>query len=386
MKKSVIALMCLALLFAMPLASAGFWQWLTGQVTENPTDVNVSVVNTPPVVSGTAIVPSSPKKANTLNCSAVVTDHDMDTLSMNFTWLNGSTPFSSHVYTGLSNGTMESFLLTPATQSKGETWYCKVFANDGINDSNLGSADVTVGNTAPTITNVYFQDNVAPLEASSRSIVVNFTAQDDDGYPDLASTTFQLSGTRVGSCSAIAGASGDSQSYTCSVTMWYFDPAQGYTITVSVTDTSAATATNNSYTYNYGSTSAFVMSPSVLTWPPVTPGQSGVESDNDPTLMNNTGNFPFTAIKINATDLKGATDPTKIIPGSVFKSAGATPCSGTSLVSSDYATIGVLGLGIGNNSAGGGQQNLYYCLNVPSAVTRQAYTTTAMGAWTVKVA
>ena len=50
MKKSIIALVCLAVLFALPFASAGFWQWITGSVGENAEDVNVTVGNTAPTI------------------------------------------------------------------------------------------------------------------------------------------------------------------------------------------------------------------------------------------------------------------------------------------------------------------------------------------------
>jgi len=290
MKKSVIAFICLALLFAMPLASAGFWQWLTGKATQ-PTNV-----------------------------------------------------------------------------------------------------DIGVGNTAPTIPSVETISDVSPTSTTFKTVTFNFTAYDHDENTDLndstASATFTKDAvTRSDVLCSPGAASGKTKDYSCSIDMWYFDVPGVWSVSVTVKDNSDATATNSTTTFNYSPVTAFEISPPTLTWGTLSPGAIDQKSNNDPTIMNNTGNYESSAITINATDLKGLTLNTKIIYGSNFSSNTLDACGGTALSSSVFVNVTGAALARGNLSLGGGvgQEELFYCLNVPPSVTKQSYSTSEMGAWTIKV-
>lgn len=106
---------------------------------EESYNVSAEVINV-------TITPSPAGTDSTLNCSAIFYDNDLDSMTVNFTWLNGLAYYNSSTITGIQNGTMGSFLLEPSgIQDPGETWNCTVFANDGKQDSAWNSTTVTIG-------------------------------------------------------------------------------------------------------------------------------------------------------------------------------------------------------------------------------------------------
>jgi hypothetical protein len=292
MKKSVIAVICFALLLAIPFASAGLWNLITGKAAEQPTDVNIPI-----------------------------------------------------------------------------------------------------GNTAPTIPFVEAISAQNPTEATYTDITFKFEAYDHDNSTDLDDATalakFTSGGevTRSVTCT-VDSSSGNYRNYTCTVRMWYFDGAGAWNVNVTVADLSAARAENNTASFTYNELTAFVLSPSTLTWTTLIPSATDQGASNDPSILNNTGNHISNDIRINATTLKGSTDTTKTISPGNFTSKFADPaCDGDQLLTSDFKTIASATLPRGNLSAGSGtaQEDLYYCLDVPASVTKQTYTTTANGAWTIKI-
>jgi hypothetical protein len=391
MKKSVIAIVCLAILFAAPFASAGFWQWLTGKATAQNTDVYVPVGNSAPVVTTPIITPNPAYKASTLNCTTFVVDRDMDTMSVNFTWYNGSVSYSSEVVSGKSNGTYVSSLLASSVQSKLEIWNCTVFANDTTDNSAAQSATITISNTDPTIPTVSSISPQSPIEGGLTNVTFTFTAQDNDSYYDLNSSTATAQFTtgvetpRSASCTVVSGSgSGNTQDYTCSVFMKYYDEAATWAVSVGISDSSAASATNTSTNFSYGSLTAFTLAPSTLTWPTLSPGSSGQKSDNDPTVLNNTGNYVVSTgnIFLNGTNLNGTGfDKTSVIGVGNFTWNLIDTCAANPVAYQSYGSITGLGLSRGAVAT----SNIYYCLDVPASTVKQTYSN-AGRPWIIKIA
>jgi hypothetical protein len=259
--------------------------------------------------------------------------------------------------------------------------------------SNPTDVNIPVSNTAPIITAVSAISAQDPAEGSARAVAFTFTAYDHDDYADINTTsgsaTFTNGGeaTRSAACTAGSG-SGKTISFTCSIDMWYWDAAGTWTVTASVKDLSAASATNDTTSFTYNSLTAFVMSPSILTWDAIAPGATNQASNNDPTLMNNTGNYVSSNIQINATSLVGQTSADYKIGADLFVANIADSCAaGTALSNSTYIQVASAGLNRGNLSAGSSaQEEVYYCLTLmPAEMTKQTYSTTGAGAWTLKV-
>ena len=277
------------------------------------------------------------------------------------------------------------------------------FASAGFFDFMTGKlsaqdeqVNISVGNTAPQI--IYVEGtNANPTEESSKDVTFSVNVYDHDLKEDIntssVTATFSKGGTtRSTTCNTPATVNANTLSFSCTITMWYWDAAASdWTVSVSAKDLSGVEATNNTQTFTYNSLTAFKMSPTLLTWSEILPSATNQKSNNDPTVLNNTGNYVVSAgnIKINATDLAGEIVDTKIIYGSNFTVSKTldSECSGDALSSSAYVGVTGADLGTGNLSAGGvAQQNVYYCIpKVPPTVTKQAYSTTKNGAWTVKI-
>lgn len=281
------------------------------------------------------------------------------------------------------------------------------FASAGILNWITGKASsqnltmgADVGNTAPKITYVENVSAQNPIEGSTRAITFKFTAYDHDNnnpaVHDLSDGTARAeflndTTTRSATCTFVGGENTEKTSnYTCTVSLYYWDKAASWTVNASIQDLSSALATNSTTVpFTYNSLTAFVMAPVAINWTSLAPGSQDNQATNDPSVLNNTGNYESTNIQINTTTLVGVTDNTKTIGGSNFTSKTTDPaCAGTVLSEvSEYIQVASAALPRGNLSAGSGagQEELFYCLDVPAAVTKQIYDTSAKGAWTVKV-
>ena len=113
-------------------------------------NITYSTTNNVPVATTPTITPATVYTTDTLNCSFTVTDADVnDSLSVNYTWYNGSTAFSSGTI-NVTNGTSNSITLDSSNTIKGETWNCSVIPYDGTSYGTEKSAAKTIQNSLPT--------------------------------------------------------------------------------------------------------------------------------------------------------------------------------------------------------------------------------------------
>ena len=108
-------------------------------------------VNTPPNITNPVISPDPAYTDSDLSCSVNVTDIDSgQSLSVNFSWYNGSNFYSSEVISA-SNGEIVTSHLTPlGVQNKNETWKCIVKAFDGYDYSEQKETSITISNSPPS--------------------------------------------------------------------------------------------------------------------------------------------------------------------------------------------------------------------------------------------
>jgi len=259
-----------------------------------------------------------------------------------------------------------------------------------------------VCNTAPEIILVTNISNQDPSEDTTKAIVFNFTAFDADGATELvnasAEANFSFSGTgetdRINTTCVQASLAGDYANYTCTIEMQYFDAFGDWNITVKINDSSDAQATNDTTAFQYNQLTAIKISPTSLSFD-VEIGAFNQTSTNDPTVINNTGNYNVTALQINASDLYGEDDTSFNIPAANFSvdidtgGAGPAECDGTLLV--NRSTVNITGalLPVGNHSVNDnstGQETLFYCITqVPAGIPSQSYSTLNGGSWIIKI-
>jgi hypothetical protein len=148
------------------------------------------------------------------------------------------------------------------------------------------------------------------------------------------------------------------------------------------------------------------MYPTALTWARLELGTTNQTSNNDPLLINNTGNADIGVggITVTGYDLQGTSILTDLIAAGNFSihavngstdcsGAGCLECNGTSMVNNTVAPVQVANLTAGNNSindgtGASGQEQLYMCLRlVPLSISRQSYDTSgaATDPWVISI-
>ena len=179
--------------------------------------------------------------------------------------------------------------------------------------------------------------------------------------------------------------------------MWWWDGAGAWTITVYITDNDQNSVINNSATFSVGLTTGFVISPSTLTWASLSAGSVNQTSNNDPILINNTGNKNITLgnIQINATDLRGETDSNLALWAGNFSISPFTgtlaECnsSATTMNDSIFTNISSAWLPAGNytkNDNVTGQETLFFCLQLTGTeLSSQPYSTANETSWTIQI-
>ena len=110
------------------------------QTGNTATSGPLTIGNTPPSVANLAITPNPPKSGDTLTCTWAFTDNDGDADQSTVAWLVNGTP----------SGTGASF--DGAGLIAADIVTCQVTPYDGGTVGNPQSVAVTVGNTAPTLT------------------------------------------------------------------------------------------------------------------------------------------------------------------------------------------------------------------------------------------
>jgi len=246
-----------------------------------------------------------------------------------------------------------------------------------------------------------------PTEDSVNNIEFFVTVTDSDGVNDIDDSATNASFSRAGqptrtnsSCVLVGDIDANSANFSCTISMYYFYEIGSWNITVFGNDLGNTTAqSNTSQIFQYNELKAIKISPTALTFPSVSPGDINQTSDNDPTLVNNTGNFDVILdnVQINAIDLQGQTISTDFIFAANFSvgifTGSTVECNTTAtvLVNVTDTFINDTILPPGNNSLSNsnstsGQEQLFYCIqNVPSDISSQTYSTTGLGSWTVKI-
>ena len=256
------------------------------------------------------------------------------------------------------------------------------------------SVSITVGNQIPT---VEYVSSISLQEVSAGNvsyISFTFNATDADGAGNLddatAVSSFSLTGEIIRtntSCDFLAEA-GNTREYNCTIGIWYWDGAGDWTINATIEDTNDAHAENSSTTFTLLETTAMVMSPTALEWPSVNLTSTDVLSNTDPITVNNTANKNITDGNVNVTaiGLTGADITSEFIYAENFSVNTANACGGTDMVNNTATGISGATIDKGNNSAGDGQEELYFCLKgMLQTISAQTYSATGGDSWTIAV-
>ena len=274
--------------------------------------------------------------------------------------------------------------------------------------SQTTNVSITVnGTNSITIPFVSVINSTNPTEASTINIIFYATLKDTDGVNDINDSSVSANFSRSGettrqntSCSLVADIDSTSANFSCTIAMWYFDGTGSWNVSVGGTDLGNKTFIyNTSTTFTYNQLQAIQISPISLTWASVSPGNTNQTSNNDPTIINNTGNYNIPNITVNGINLHGdsvSSDYIGVGNVTVGNNTGSNgecdisdPKNATVLVNGTDIQIDNTILDNGNYSINNnqtGQELLYYCFRtIPSTISSQTYSTTYGGAWTIKI-
>lgn len=251
------------------------------------------------------------------------------------------------------------------------------------------SETTTSSNSPPTINYVETISSQNPVESSVRDVIFEIRVADLDGVSDIndssVNATFSKAGeqSRFGSCVQVSDIDSTTTNYSCTVGMQYYDGPGVWNIIISARDNFGNSAISPIEIFTYNELKAITINqPSSLTWPTLTAGQTNILSNNDPTVINNTGNYQG-AILMTARDLVGQTNPSQIISVSNFRAGPNTgsECSAAQLQNATQVSISGSSLPRGPSAT----EEIYYCLTSVPSVTAQSYSAQGANAWTIEI-
>lgn len=235
----------------------------------------------------------------------------------------------------------------------------------------------------------------SPTENSITTVVFEVRITDPDGVNDIDDSSvfaeFSRSGdtTKKNNCLWLSDIDSDTAGYSCSIDMQYYNGAGTWNIKINATDFgSKILVEDTSRTFIYQELKAMTLSPATLTWPNVIPGSVNQMSDNDPSVVTNTGNHEG-PIVIQAKNLYGETRITEFIPADSFTAGTSTgkkdpECDpATSSFLQDSADIIIINSMLNKGVAA--QEEIFYCIPQVPLISSQTYSTQQAGSWTITV-
>jgi hypothetical protein len=186
-----------------------------GSLSGTSLSANRTIKNSPPSISSVTISPSAPGPGDTLSCSyAGFFDADGDTDTSTGEWVvNTSSAGNSATLSGVFGG--------------GDTVTCSVTPDDGSDTGSAVSDTVTIGNTAPSVSDVTILattdadgDGDSSTAIAADTLECSYTFTDADGDSDASSIEWTISGTGggSGSGSTLSGVFYSGDTVTCTVT------------------------------------------------------------------------------------------------------------------------------------------------------------------------
>jgi hypothetical protein len=140
---------------------------LFGEINSSTT---VTILNTPPVVQSVTLIPTTAYTTSPLSFTNTTSDHENDGLSYYIEWYRNS----QH------NASYDNLLtISPDKTTKGESWYCRVRAFDGTDNSSWRSSNpVNIQNSVPQAVNLTL--NQYPVYTTD-TLVASWDMEDADG-------------------------------------------------------------------------------------------------------------------------------------------------------------------------------------------------------------
>ncbi len=164
-----------------------------GAVATDSITLTINQAPTAPVVS---ISPADPTTTDDLGVviDTDATDPEGDALSYRTTWFRDGVEATDWTETTVDSD----------ATARGQTWTVEVVAQDGLTEGPPGTADVTIGNTAPTLDSL----SLSPATVyTDDTLTASASASDVDGDSVSVSYAWYVNGSLAGSGSSLSGTS-----------------------------------------------------------------------------------------------------------------------------------------------------------------------------------
>jgi hypothetical protein len=165
--------------------------------TDDGATVSASVIvaNTAPTMGTVSVAPSAAYNTDTLTCAGSATDVDGGSPTLSYAWTNATT--------GASLGSGAALTLSAATADPGDVIACAATATDAASGTATGSASVTLGNRAPTLT-----ASLSPASPTrSATLTCSGAATDADADTVALSFAWSVDGSSVSATSTASASS-----------------------------------------------------------------------------------------------------------------------------------------------------------------------------------
>ncbi|MFO7872576.1 MAG: hypothetical protein R6U26_02940 [Candidatus Undinarchaeales archaeon] len=238
-----------------------------------------------------------------------------------------------------------------------------------------------------------------PTANGTTTVSIWFLANDGDGYLNLDNTTAELHTNRSASLygnewhnntsCTVVNVDWDTNNYTCTIVMNYYDVNGAWDINVSIKDDEGNFVNNTTETFTYNSLTAMGTNKSSIDFgSSLNIGQQDVAATDDPIGVYNFGNQNLTKINVTAIGLQGQTHTNYYIPASSFETdTDDVADDSTALVNNTPVQI-IDPTPVYINRGNGTNESLYFHVDIPSSnIQVQTYNTTGAGtgAWTIAV-
>jgi hypothetical protein len=300
------------------------------------------------------------------------------------------------------------------------------FAIGGDGDfSNLITGRVASQNTNASITvtgispvTILVQNNSLPSSVVTvdgvGTQIFYVVVSDEDGVADINDTSVYANFTRAGqptrhnsTCTWVADINSTAANFSCSIDVQYFDQQGLWQINASAVDLGNVTRIYQSDAdFAVAELKGIEVGVRALTWNSVAPGAFNATSNNDPTVINNTGNFESN-ITLTAVNLMGESDASVFIDIANLTVANTTSgdtntttnfecetnsgltSNATRMANNTLTHVLNTNLSRGNHSVldgETGQEQIYFCFPViSSSLSSQVYSTSNSQAWVIGI-
>ena len=171
--------------------------------------VSVTVENIDPVIDSIEITPATAYNDSNLNCVVGSSDADAQTLSINYTWTNGTT--------GDVLGTADTLQLDDAIAARNDVISCTATATDGSGGSVSDNVSISLENRAPSVPLVGIAPTTAYIDSTLTCTPTGSVDSDGDAISYVYEWTVN-SGSVVGTSSTFSAGFVAGDIVTCTVT------------------------------------------------------------------------------------------------------------------------------------------------------------------------